>query len=187
MFRQGEPSRWVALLDEGYVKVVRFTGDGAEVVLNVRGPGSLLGEQAAIDRQARPVTVIALDEVEVFVVDAAPFRAYLEEHPRVAADVARLLSLRLRESDRVRATFGTRTTLQRVADRLVDLSERFGREEGGELRITVPLEQRDLASWVGSSRESVNRALGRLRRRGLVETGRRRILVRDLDGLRSLT
>jgi CRP/FNR family transcriptional regulator, cyclic AMP receptor protein len=74
------------------------------------------------------------------------------------------LVTRLREADRKRAEFGASDTIGRVAARLVELASEYGREQpGGGIRIDLPITQEELASWVGSSREGVNKALHTLR------------------------
>jgi len=68
---------------------------------------------------------------------------------------------------------------------VVELADTAGERAEGGIRITVPLTQDDLAQWVAGSRESVARALASLRKRGLISTARREIVVLDLDGLRA--
>jgi CRP-like cAMP-binding protein len=82
--------------------------------------------------------------------------------------------------------FAMSESLARVAGRLVELAERFGvPREGDAIDVTLPITQEELASWSASSRESTGRALRTLRDLRLIETGRRRLTVLDLDGLRS--
>ncbi|GAA3308369.1 hypothetical protein GCM10020219_009520 [Nonomuraea dietziae] len=71
-----------------------------------------------------------------------------------------------------------------MATRLVELAERYGEQTSTGLRVALPLSQDELAGWTGASREAVSKALRTLRDRGLIETGRRRVVVHDLDGLR---
>ena len=53
------------------------------------------------------------------------------------------------------------------------------------MRITLPISQTELASWVGISRKAVSNTLQVLRRRGWIQTGRKTIIVKDLDALRA--
>jgi CRP-like cAMP-binding protein len=72
----------------------------------------------------------------------------------------------------------------RLAQRLLELSERFGSEREDGIEIRLPLSQEELANWVGASREAVSKAFQLLRTLAVVETGRRRVTVRDVDALR---
>ena len=75
-------------------------------------------------------------------------------------------------------------TLSRVAERLLELAERFGTEEEGCLRIELRLSQDELAGWTGASIESVGRALATMRSLNWIETGRREIRVLDIEAVR---
>lgn len=185
LFSEGDASEHVAVVLAGRVKASSFTTDGREVVLAVRGPGELLGELAALDRQTRSASVIALEPLEVLVVPADGFRDFLEAHARVAVSLLQTLSRRQRDADRKRIEFGAHDTEGRVGLRIVELAERYGEATEGGIRIELPLTQEELAGWTGSSREAVSKALKTLREHGLIETGRRTILVRDLAALRA--
>ena len=184
LFTEGAPSDVVIIVLSGRVKVYSLTEAGAEVVLAVRGSGSLLGDLAAIDGRPRSASVTALEPVDALVLTAAAFTEYLESTPRVTLVLLRMLTGRLRDADRKRVEFGAHDTLGRVARRLVELAERFGERAPDGVRITVPFTQDELAGWVGSSREAVTKALSRLRTRGYIHTQRRTITVRDMEALR---
>ena len=80
----------------------------------------------------------------------------------------------------------TATTITRVAARLLELSERFGSEDGDAIRIALPLSQEEIAGATGSSLESVGRALQSMRSLRCIETRRREIRVLDPERLAAL-
>ena len=90
------------------------------------------------------------------------FVAFLLEHPPAHLVVTQMLARRLRESD-AKVMLATATTITRVAARLLELSERFGSEDGDAIRIALPLSQEEIAGATGSSLESVGRALQSMR------------------------
>ncbi|MET7463830.1 Crp/Fnr family transcriptional regulator [Nonomuraea sp. NPDC005501] len=179
---EGDTSDWVLVLTEGRVKVSSHTSSGTEVVLAVRGPGALLGEMCAIDGSPRSATVTTLEPVAGVVV--RDFPAFLQAHGRVAVLLMRLVTGRLRDADRKRVEYGAFDTTGRVATRLLELADRYGEKTNGGVRVALPLSQDELAGWTGASREAVSKALRSLRDRGLIETGRRRVVIHDLEGLR---
>ncbi|MEU7838638.1 Crp/Fnr family transcriptional regulator [Nonomuraea sp. NPDC052129] len=179
---EGDTSDWVLVLTEGRVKVSSHTSSGTEVVLAVRGPGGLLGEMSAIDGSPRSATVTALEPIAGIVV--RDFPAFLQAHGRIAVLLMQLVTGRLRDADRKRIEYGAFDTTGRVATRLIELAERYGEKTNSGVRVALPLSQDELAGWTGASREAVSKALRLLRDRGLIETGRRRVVIHDLDGLR---
>ena len=83
--------------------------------------------------------------------------------------------------------FAALDTLGRVAWRLQELSERFGEQTTEGIEVELPLSQEQLASWCGASREATVKALAALRTLGCIATGRRSVLIRDVDAMRRHT
>ncbi|MGH3867309.1 MAG: Crp/Fnr family transcriptional regulator [Pseudonocardiaceae bacterium] len=181
---EGTRSDTVFVMISGRVKVFTSAQDGTEVILAVLGPGALLGEFAAIDQQPHSASVRPVEPVEVVAVGSREFTAFLQAHPRTMWLLLRILTGRLRDANRRRNEFGVHDTLSRVARRLVELVDRFGEPTESGIRITLPLTQDELASWVGASREAVTKAFRTLRACGCVRTQRRMITVIDIEGLR---
>jgi CRP/FNR family transcriptional regulator, cyclic AMP receptor protein len=224
LFREGDDDTSVAVLYLGRVKAFSYREHGGgEALLDVRGPGALLGEVAAIDGMPRSATVATLEPARILTVTEEQFMTFLSERGRVSIIIMKMLCRRWRDADRRRVEFGSFDATGRVAQRLVELAERFGEPyapdgrarpgarpgrpprhgaagaagatgalaagpggavPGNSVQITLHLSQEELAGWVGASREAVSKALGTLRRHGWIETGRRRVIVHDLQALR---
>ena len=184
LFTEGDASSRVVLLLSGRVKISVFSGEGTETVLAFRGAGDVLGELAAIDGEEHLATVTVIEDGEALVIPAERFLAALAEQPGLALVLLRSIVGRLRDADRKRAEFTALDVVGRVAHRLVELAERYGEASGDVVLIGLPISQRELAGWVGASREAVNKALQQLERRGLISAERRHLTVLDLDGLR---
>ena len=183
IFHERQVSDRVMFLHRGRVKIASISEDGRERVLAFRGPGEVLGELSAIDGRPRSATVTAVDPVEALVLPAADFRAFLENTPRITLYLLRALIGRLREADRKRVEFGASDTIGRVAARLLELAGRYGQPAPEGVRIDLPITQEELASWVGSSREGVNKALNTLKGLHWIDIERRSITVLDVEAL----
>jgi CRP/FNR family cyclic AMP-dependent transcriptional regulator len=184
LLRQGEAGNDAVIIRAGRVKLVAATSDGREVLLAVRGDGELLGEMAAIDGQPRGASAVALEKVDAGHISSRELRAFLAEHPGAALVLMRLLIGRLREADRGRIELSTHDALGRVAARLLELCERYGRPGPRGVQIELPITQDELASWTGASRPAVARALSLMRQLEWITTSRRAIVVCDLEALR---
>jgi CRP-like cAMP-binding protein len=187
LFLEGDVGTNVMIIRTGHVKVFATSADGHERVLAIRGPGEVLGDLSAIDGQPRSASGTALEPVDVQVVSADDFRAFLADTPGAALALLQVIITRMRDSDRLRVEFGALDASGRVAMRLVELAESVGEPSDNGIRLTLPLTQDDLAGWISASREAVARALASLRKRGLITTGRREITIVDLPALRDAT
>ncbi len=126
-FIEGDRAERVFVVERGWVMIISVASDGREIVLGLRGPGDVIGDLSALDGAPRSATALALGEVEATTASGSTLLRALRDHGS-ALELLRVLAARLRDADRKRLEFATLDTLGRVAWRLQELSERFGRE-----------------------------------------------------------
>ncbi|MBW8270464.1 Crp/Fnr family transcriptional regulator [Caldovatus aquaticus] len=173
------------LVDRGALRVLLRAPGGREAILDEIGPGSFFGEMAAIGGAAPPPAagVRALLRSRLCVLPADAFLAILAASPAVSLRLLRLFTARVRAQN---ARLLERSALP-VRHRLYAELLRLSRPAPGNAeRIVVspPPARRDLAARIGARREAVSRELADLARRGLVEVGRRALVLRDPAALR---
>jgi CRP-like cAMP-binding protein len=184
LFSEGDLSDRALVVERGWVKVASTNARGDEAVLALRGPGQVIGELSILDGEPRSASALALEDVEVSVVPANDLKRALDADPALARELLHELAARLRDADRMRLEFATLDTLARVSRRILELSERFGRQSAdGGVEVALPLSQEELANWCAASRESTAKALRTLRDIGAVTTGRRIVTVQDREAL----
>jgi len=160
---EAEPGDALYVLDHGKVKVVLYGETGREVILSIfKEPGDFFGEMSLLDGEPRSATVTAMEPSSLAILSRADFRAHLARHPGVAVQVMTELCRRLRRADAV------------IGD--LALAEGEPAEEGRVLRQRPS--QSEIAAMIGTSRETVSRALSELARRGDVVLTGKRLLVR---------
>jgi len=187
ILREGDRDRHVILLTSGFVKVTTHI-EGIEALVAIRGAGDIVGEAAALSDQPRMASVIACGKVTARLVTAEAFGTVLIRYPDVARLVTITLAERLRWANDRRADFVAFPVEVRLARVLVEISVRFGRRAAHEaVAIDVPLSQRELATMVGASEDTVQKALRALRRAGLIHSTYRRLTVLDPAGLRRMS
>jgi CRP-like cAMP-binding protein len=186
LVREGDRDTHAVLLLCGYVKILGNTVDGTVVLLNVRAGGEIVGELAAFDNKPRSATAVAATRTEARLMAQRVFLAVLSERPAIATMMHSTIATKLRMATRHRINVGgapLQTRLARVIDHLV---EAYGVDCRTGVQIGVPLSQTDLAALVGAAEPSVHRALTELRRRRVLTTGYRRLIVCDRPLLQSL-
>ena len=94
------------------------------------------------------------------------------------------LSRRLRRTDDLLQDTCFLNISGRFAKKLVELAELHGEPEGAEVRIHMPLTQRELAAMVGATRESINKELRVLREKGLVSVQEEDIIILNMERLK---
>jgi CRP/FNR family cyclic AMP-dependent transcriptional regulator len=180
--RDGDDAASLMVITSGHLLVRLLTPAGEQVALSVLGPGDVLGEVGLVSRRrARTADALALDPVTALVLPRAEFDRVRRSAPEVDDFVMELMARRIdRLSHRV-AEAHHAPVQQRVARRLYEVSRLYLTGEGP---VQVPLTQDDIAGLAGATRPTVNVALRRLERDGVIRLGRGRIELLDLPGLR---
>lgn len=173
---------WLVLT--GYVKEHRPLDDGSEALCGFRGPGDLVAEIAALTQSPCEHDVTAMGQGEALAIPVDHLHTVLRETPRLQTAMLTAVASRATTAESALARNDVCDTSERVVLAIIELAERWGVATTAGIHIGIPLTQTELAEWVGASRETAAKALHRLRRDGLVETSRRRLVVHDLDGLR---
>ncbi|WP_433338069.1 Crp/Fnr family transcriptional regulator [Spirillospora sp. CA-294931] len=183
LVRQHTRSPQVFVIHEGAAKVWA-DGDGEIAILDVLGPGDIVGELEAADGGPRQAYVQAMTPVRALVLPAPLFRSVLEEHPAAVWAVAAVLAERLRDADELRVAHFPDVPERRLAGRLLRLAERFGAPDGdGGIRVDVPVSQQDLARWAGMGRRKVAQILAGLDEVTLTRKG---MTLRSVEALEAL-
>jgi CRP/FNR family transcriptional regulator, cyclic AMP receptor protein len=184
LFTEGDRAERVFLIERGWVMISCTSPEGREIVLGLRGSGDIIGELSTLDGEARSATAQAVADVDAIVAPGSVLTQALEQ-PAAARELINMLATRLRDADRKRLQFATLDTLGRVAERLLELSERFGHPSPDGIAVEMPFSQEQLASWCGASREATVKALSALRALKCISTGRQSLVIHDLAALRS--
>ncbi len=179
---EDDPGDALYIVSTGQVKVVLIGEDGREVILSVLGDGDFFGEMSLIDDEPRSAHVIAMKDSHLLVLRRDDFQAQLQQHPSVALKLLRVLVQRLRRADEKIGSLVLLDVNGRVAQLLLDLAE-----ESGGPKLTRKLTHHTIAQMIGSSRETVSRAMRELVERGLIEVSRREITITNADALRAMT
>ena len=183
IFAEGDTSHHVCALIAGQIRLVRALRSGQQLLLGVKHPGDEFGELSAIDGARRAASAIADVPCVVAQLAGERFNELLAADAALSLAVTHRLAAQLRvANERLRARTAD-TTLTRVGHQLVELSALMIKHGGARNRIELAITQHDLADWIGATREATARALGHLRRAGLVETSRGCILVTDVGAL----
>ena len=169
LFLAGDPGDGCYRLEEGLLKVSMLSPTGAERILAILGPGSIVGDMAMIDGRPRSASVSALRECKLSFVSRAAFETVAAKNPEIYKHLLNVLAARLRDTDQVVAAGTFLPVKGRVARALLDLAKAFGKEvDGGRIVIRQKLSQSDVAAMAGIARENVSRILNEWMRMKLV-------------------
>ena len=165
----GAPADAFLVVASGTLKWSRPTPAGKEVVLDLLGPGDVCGGLPLLGDRVHADDIQGQTPGCLLVFGAASFAQVLDRYPAVTRCVLEVLAERLAKAHDVIRSLSVASVEDRLCSVLARLSVHLG---DGRDAVRLPLTQQDLAGMVGSTVETVNRVLSRLRKRGIVDTGR---------------
>lgn len=181
LFHKGDPAAQVYVVASGRLKVSSTSSGGDDVVLNLLDTGEVVGELPLLVGGQRTATVTALEASELVVLDRREFLRFVRDHPEAAVELLAVLGERVvRLSEYLEDTIFLGVGA-RIAKKLLLLADQFGGEEADGVRVSLRLSQGELASFVGTTRETLNKQIRAWGEAGIVhmETGVIRIHRRD--------
>ncbi len=185
IFTPAPHPRSVYLLERGLVRIYRLSPSGAETTFGYVRPGEIFGELAAfVPGHPRESFAKAVRASLVWRLRREVIRDVLAAHPGIAVAVTKQVGSRLKRIENRVEHLVFRSVPSRVAGILLELAEDFGRREPYGLVIDLGLNQEELATLVGASRQTVNMCLRDLERGGMIRRSRGRWALLDVDALR---
>jgi CRP/FNR family transcriptional regulator, cyclic AMP receptor protein len=176
IFAKGSPGRSMMALLAGSVRIGSTASNGREVVLAILNAGEIFGEMALLDGGERTADATAMSDCDLLVVDQRDFIPFLKSRSDLCIEFLRLLTQRLRRTDELVETALCERLDSRLARALVQLAS-------DKPPFHVCVSQLELSSIVGAARENVNKQLRAWQRAGLLQLGKRMIVIPDLDAL----
>lgn len=162
VFHEGDTDHQMYLIESGRVKLTRTSRDERVQLLSIHGRGEVLGEIPVFDPRGGPRTasaVVMMNKTLVAGLTHEALFAWLNEHPRAAISMLQVLANRMRKNNERISDLVFTDVPGRLAKTLLDLAVRFGSPTEEGLLVPHDLTQEELAQLVGSSRETVNKAL----------------------------
>jgi CRP-like cAMP-binding protein len=183
IFSKGDPGSSLIAVISGTVKISVSSPDGRSAILNLIGPGEIVGEVAVLDGQARTADATANSNCEIFVIDRREFLPFVRSQPALAMKFIELLCTRLRwTSDQVEQVI-LQDLPGRLASALIRLTERH---KAAKDNRTIAVTQQEISEMVGMSRESINKQLRAWAMRNWVRLEHGAIVVLDLEPLQEI-
>jgi len=179
LFRKGSRGTALYVIQRGAIKIVLPSKIGEKMIVAIFKEGDFLGELALPDHEPRSADAVAVMPSRLFLLERQDFFMFLKTNDEAMRVLLASLSNRIRNTDSLLEDTCFLNIPARFAKKLLELGDTFGRQDEGELEISLKITQKDLAGMIGASRESVNKELRQLRERGIIDVTARAIRIVD--------
>ena len=189
LYGPGDAVSRLFVVHTGRVKVVRIAANGTEQLIRTAGPGDAVGEHAFVTGARPDHHVVAMGEVQLCVFDHRDLAALMAAYPGVVLGMLRAVTRRLDSLERRLAALSGTDVAGRLADYLLALPIAADTLTAGDgrTRVRLPMAKKDLASYLGTTPESLSRALRRMTEDHVISAGRGPVVViEDAEALEGL-
>lgn len=184
-FLQGDPAAYFYILVAGRAKLLQSNPAGQQVNLRTINEWQMFGALGAVQVGALyPATAQALEPSTALAIESRFLHDALQTRPYLNIGLMQLMTGYIQEMQERYRELATERVERRIALTVLRLAAQIGeRAAGNETMVELPLARKDLAEASGTTIFTVSRVLADWERRGLVDAGRERVLIRSPHGL----
>lgn len=179
IYHQGDPLEYLYIVHRGRVKIYHLFESGKEQLLRILEPGEFMGELALFTEKVIDSYAEAIEDAEICAIHRNDIQDSMKDYPAIPLKILSEFSNRLEETEYLVGQLSSRDVETRTASYLVKLAE-----ERNTLDIVLPMSKKDLASYLGTTQETISRRLSSFQTNGWIEQeGHRNIKILNITAL----
>ncbi|WP_042357376.1 Crp/Fnr family transcriptional regulator [Bacillus rubiinfantis] len=180
LYHAGDHSDSLYIVSKGKIRIYRLSESGKEQLVRILNPGDFTGELALFQEALHESYAEAMTETQVCMINRTDLQELLLKYPTISLKILTEFSNRLDEAEKQTTRFATEKVDTRIALFLAETLE----ANAGANELELPMSKKDLASYLGTTPETISRKLTEFEQQGLIkQKPHRRIEILDLDGL----
>lgn len=179
LYHAGDPSDSLYIVHTGKIRIYRISDSGKEQLVRILKPGDFTGELALFRETLHESYAEAMEVTKVCMIQRKDLQEFLMKYPSISLKILSEFSNRLEESEKQTTRFATEKVETRIAQFLAECISEENRHE-----FVLPMSKKDLASYLGTTPETISRRLSDLEEQGLIkQKPQKKIEILDLDRL----
>lgn len=187
IFFEGDQSEWFYIVTKGKVKITKISQEGKEIILEIISPKDFFGGIAVVRGFPYPANAVAMDDTEVLKISRNNLMKIMDRFPNLMYCMATNIGDRIKDSHEMIKSIALEKVESRIASLLIKLSDKAGEKTTDGMMINIKLTKQDIAEMVGTTVETSIRTMSKFSKQGLIASKSGKIVIRDLEKLKSLT
>lgn len=180
IYRDGDKSDSLYIVNTGKIRIYRLSESGKEQLVRILTPGDFTGELALFHESIHKSYAEAMKDTSVCMITRSDLQEFLLKYPSISLRILSEFSNRLDKSEEQTTRFATESVETRLAFFLAECLD----DQEKSMVIELPMTKKDLASYLGTTPETISRKLGELEDEGYIkQRSNKKIEILDLDGL----
>lgn len=181
IFQEGHRPSGVYCVNSGNIKLVKLGNEGKEKIVRLSGSGDMVGYKSVISNGVYSATAIAQSNVNVCFIPTSDFMNLLGENGKLSLEFTKLLCRNISDVESEVVDLAYKPVRERLAEALLLLEAKFNTQTDHPEILSVSRE--DLATLIGTAKETVIRLLSDFKSEGIVESLGRKIVLKNHKAL----
>ena len=177
IFREGHDADRFFLLLDGYLRVIRTTPGGEQIIVLHISPGQLFGIAPALQRDTYPATSVAAAESIALSWPVRLWPEFTAKYDGFATESYKTLGARLGQIQETLTEMATQAVEKRVAAAVLRMVDQSGRKTDEGIEIAFPVTRQNISDMTGTTLHTVSRLLSAWEKAGMVQSTRKHIVV----------
>jgi len=186
IYLPGDPGASVFFVNGGRVKISKVTRDGKELTLAYRGPGEIFGELCMLEGGPREEMAEAMENAMITELTRDEFEKLVQQNGMLGYRLTKAMLQRRREVENKVEQLLFKDVNAKLAELLLRLGNEYGVQSGRGTLVALKITHQEMANLIGSTRETVSLTLSMFKKKGLIQTDGRKVIISDREGLRAL-
>ncbi len=180
-----EEANKVFFINEGRIKISAISEEGKEVTKAILSAGELFGELGLIGESKRKDSAIAMEKTMVCSITVEDMKMLMKDHSSLSMFMMKLMGSRVLQMEQRLESLVFKDSKTRIIEFLHELGAKKGDKVGFEVVVRKFITHQEIANLTATSRQTVTTVLNELRNNELITFDRRRLLIRDMEKLRT--
>lgn len=179
LYHPGDPSDALYIVNRGKIKIYRLSESGKEQIIRILHTGDFTGELALFQQSVHEAYAEAITDSQICRIHRDDLQTLLLKYPTISLKILKEFANRLEGSEKQTTRFATEKVETRIALFLAEYVD-----DHDQNIVTLPMSKKDLASYLGTTPETLSRKLTDFEEQGIIkQQGQRKIKINDLDAL----
>lgn len=185
LFKEGTFPKRVYILMKGKVKIYQTTAEGNEQIVYIYEPGDIFGYRPILCNEKHPVSAMSLEDCILRFMPRSQFENLLDRSPSLSRILLKNLSSEFSVWINFITSYAQYSVKERLALCLLILAEKYKKSKSS-VNSEINLTRKDLASFSGTSIETIARMLTKWKNEKIIITRGRKIIIKDVIQLSEL-
>jgi CRP-like cAMP-binding protein len=177
VFIEGDSVEGIYFIYQGWVKIHKEWTHPKELIIRFAGAGDIIGHRGLGEKRNYPVSATALEDAKICFVTEEFLESSLRANPALTYQLMQFYAAELQKAEKRMRDLVHLETKGRIAGALLEMSEKFGVNTEGD--IAMPVSRQDIASYAGTTYETLFKLFNELKKEKIISTSGKFIRIKN--------